>query len=99
MGGWGGTYYQLTDNQEVQGDQAQFEIVYGTDSSIKIGLIKEPLKDSRLAAEAKLRSLFPLSNQDLCKLDVFVSVPAMVNDTFAGGNLGLSFCSGAVKLP
>lgn len=94
-----GTYYQLTDNQETQGDNAQFEIIYGTDSSIKIGLVKEPLKDSRLAAEVVLRKLFPLSDQELCKLDVFVSVPAMVNETFAGNNLGLSFCVGAMKLP
>ena len=94
-----GTYYQLTNNQETLGSEAQFEIVYGTDNSIQIGLTKEPLKQSRLAAEKQLRVFFPLADEQLCKLNVFLGVPAQVNETFAGQNLGLSFCPGAVKLP
>lgn len=95
----GGTYYQLTENQDTQGDQAQFEIVYGTDSSIQIGLTKEPLGQARLAAEKQLRTFFPLTNEQLCSLDVYLGVPAQVNETYAGKNLGLSFCPNAVKLP
>lgn len=94
-----GTYYHLTDNQDTQGEQAQFEIQYGTDNSITIVLLKEPLGSSRFAAENSLRSFFPLSDEALCKLDVFVSVPTSINETFAGHNLGLSFCPGATKLP
>ncbi len=94
-----GTYYHLTDNQTTQGPEAQFEIQYGTDNSITIVLLKEPLKAARLAAENSLRTFFPLPDEALCKLDVFVSVPASVNETFAGNNLGLSFCQSGTRLP
>lgn len=94
-----GTYYQLTRNIETQGADAQFDIQYGTDNSIQIVLVKEPLKDARLAAEASLRTFFPLANDQLCALNIDVGVPVKVNDVFSGKNLGLSFCPGAVKLP
>lgn len=94
-----GTYYHLTNNIDTEGDAAQFEIQYGTDNSISIVLVKEPLGASRLAAEKTLRTFFPLPDASLCKLDVFVAVPAGVNEAFAGQNLGLSFCPGATTLP
>lgn len=93
------TYYYLTSNQQAQKSNAEFDIVYGTDSSISITLLKEPLGEARLAAELALRKFFPLSNTQLCDLDITVAVPVDVNERYPGANLGLSFCPGAVTLP
>lgn len=93
-----GTYYYLTNNQETQ-DNPEFDIVYGTDYSISIALLKEPLGQSRLDAEKKVRELFPLSASQICSLDVTVSTPAAISDQYSGYNLGLSFCQGSVALP
>jgi hypothetical protein len=95
----GNTFYFITSNQETQGANAQFDIVYGTDSSISIGLLKEPLGQSRLASEAKLRQLVPLPDAQLCTLKIAVMVPYQINQFYSAENLGLSFCPGAVKLP
>ena len=94
-----GTYYELTNNQATQGSAAEYDIVYGTDSSITVSLLKEPLGQARLLAETKLRTLIPVSDAALCTLDVTVGVPYGVNQFYAGQNLGLSFCPNAVSLP
>jgi hypothetical protein len=92
-------YYDLTENQQMQGFAAQFEIVYGTDFSISIILLKEPVGQSRRAAENALRQFFPLSNEQLCSLDITVSIPLDVNELYPGVNVGPSFCPGSVRLP
>lgn len=92
-------FYFITDNQQTKGDAAEFDIVYGTDSSISIGLFKEPLGAVRFAAETELKSLLRLDNATLCTLKVSVAVPNSVNSFYSGKNLGLSFCPGATKLP
>jgi hypothetical protein len=94
-----GTFYSITNNQETQGLAAQYEITYGTDSSIAIALVKEPLSEARLAAESRLRDLLRLSDEEMCKLQVTVGVPYSTAQLFAGKNLGLSFCPGATELP
>ena len=93
------TYYALTNNQDTQGPAAKYDIIYGTDSSITVGLFKEPLGASRLEAEAELSRLLGLPNETLCTLDVTVAVPIRVNEFYSARNLGLSFCPGAVTLP
>jgi hypothetical protein len=92
-------YYYLTNNQERQGNNAEFDIEYGNDSSISIVLLKEPLGESRLAAEKSLKNLFPVSNSTLCSLKLTVAVPMSISSIYSGENLGLSFCPGAVQLP
>lgn len=92
-------FYFVTDNQETQGDNAEYDILYGTDSSITIGLLKEPLGQSRADAEAKLRSVLGIPDAQICSLKVSVQVPYSINQFYAGQNLGLSFCRGATKLP
>lgn len=93
------TYYFITNNQETMGEDAAFDIVYGTDSSISIGLFKEPLGATRLEAESALRQLLKLPTESICALYVSVAVPNSVNQFYAGKNLGLSFCPGATALP
>ena len=92
-------FYLLTNNQDVEGPAAQFEILYGTDSSITITLLKEPLGAARLAAEDTLKSFIAVSDATFCTFNVHVGVPFGVNKFYASQNLGLSFCPGATPLP
>ncbi|KND50806.1 MAG: hypothetical protein AB202_00160 [Parcubacteria bacterium C7867-007] len=94
-----GTYYYVTQNEQNEEMYPDFSIVYGSDSSLSIGIFAEPLGASRLHAEQVLKKLLGLSNSELCKLDVAVMVPVDVSETYAARDLGLSFCPGAVKLP
>lgn len=94
-----GSYYYLTQDAQGNSQATDYSIVYGTDSSLSIGLLAEPLSQARLHAEAALRKLIPVSNSELCALSFTVMVPQNVNDQYAGQNLGLSFCPGAVQLP
>lgn len=93
------SYHYVTYNQDYTPVDPAYGIVYGTDGSLSIGIFAEPLGASRLKAEARLRQLLSLSDAQLCSLTVQVSVPASVNETLAGRNLGLSFCPGAAPLP
>ena len=74
-------------------------IEYGTDNSISIGLAKKPLRVTRLKAEKALRTFFPLSDADLCSLNITVVTPGKFDAKYGSENLGLSFCPGAVRLP
>ncbi len=94
-----GTYYYVTEDQDQNYQYTDFNIVYGNDSTFAIGLLAEPLGAARLHAEDKLRTLTGLSGDQLCKLNVTVMASPRVNDTYAGVNLGLSFCPGATALP
>lgn len=94
----GGPYYYLIPDP-LDGTLA-YQISYGQgDSKITIGLFKEPLGQTRLSAEEKLRTFFPLTNDELCALQIEVLVPVGVNSFYAGKNLGLSFCPNSVVLP
>jgi hypothetical protein len=94
-----GTYYHVTENANRDEMYQDFSIVYGTDSSISVGLLAEPLGAARMHAEATLRKLLQLTDDQICALDVSVMVPASVSDVYAAEDVGLSFCPGAVKLP
>lgn len=79
---------------------SDFQILfYPQNSGILISLLAEPLGAVRLAAEDALRAKLGLSDSQLCRLTVDVMTPGDVNFTYAGRNLGLSFCPGAVTLP
>lgn len=95
----GQTFYVLTTDDAVPGaSNAPYSILYGTDGSITISLLESPLQETRKDAEEALKTFFPLSNNTLCSLDVLVGVPYNVNTSYAGSNLGLSFCPGSVQL-
>lgn len=79
---------------------SSFQIVYfPQDSGFIVTLNKEPLGEARRAAEDALRARLGLSNEDLCKLRADVGTTYSVSSAYAGKNLGLSFCPGAVTLP
>jgi len=64
-----------------------------------IELLKEPIGETRSAAEQFLISNLSISQDQMCQLNYMVSVPDRVNSRYAGRNLGFSFCPGATKLP
>lgn len=80
--------------------EGDFDILYYPDqSAFSITLLKEPLGQTRLAAEQALRAALKLKDAQLCKLSADVGTIGSVNQAYAGRNLGLSFCPGSVKLP
>jgi hypothetical protein len=94
-----GSYYYVTEDAEGNDMVSDYSIVYGTDSSVSIGLLAEPIGEARRHAEAQLRKLIPVTDQELCSLYITVMVAPDVNEDYSATNLGLSFCPGAVKLP
>lgn len=87
--------YQVGGN-----DDDVFQILYyPNDAGFLISLLAEPIGENRLKAEAALRGKLQLPDAELCKLRVEVATSIHVNEAYAGQNLGLSFCAGAVRLP
>lgn len=86
---------------QVSGDaESSFQILYfPRDSGFIVALNAEPLGETRLAAERALREALRLSDNELCKMRADVGTDYSVSRTYAGKNLGLSFCPGAVVLP
>jgi hypothetical protein len=79
---------------------SDFQILYFPQNfGILISLLTEPIGTVRLTAESALRAKLGLSDSQLCKLIIDVGTTADVNSTYAGRNLGLSFCPGSVTLP
>lgn len=88
-----GDYFNLVDSNK-GGD---FGIQYTSgDTSFQIILQGQHLGRGRHEAEHTLRTLTGLSNSALCTLRIAVGAPAP--SSYAGKELGLSFCPGAVWL-
>lgn len=64
-----------------------------------IALEKEPLGQTRVAAENFLLGTLGISESQLCSLNYYIGTDVHTNSFYAGKNLGFSFCSGATKLP
>jgi len=87
------------DITQTRASSTPYRIVYmARDQSFTIGLYTEPLRETRLAAEAELQQLLGISNVDMCRIKHVVLVPIDVNEFYSGQNLGFSFCPGAIKL-
>ena len=72
---------------------------FGSQAQFLVALLAEPLGASRLAAEAELKASLSLSEGEICMLDAQVWTNDSVNATYAGRDLGLTFCPGATPLP
>lgn len=64
-----------------------------------IELLQEPLGEVRSLAEQYTARRLGISPSDLCRLNYTIGTSARVNTTYAGRNLGFSFCPGATVLP
>jgi cytoskeletal protein RodZ len=98
--------YVPSQGYQVAGsDTGNFQVLYfsaknGGTEEFLISILSEPIGANRLAAEKELQQKTGLTNDQMCQLsDVEVYVDSGVNDSYAGRNLGLSFCPGATKLP
>jgi hypothetical protein len=81
-------------------DESAYQILYFPENSgFLISLLKEPLGENRRHAERELKAKLGLSEAELCKLQAQVATSIDVNETYAGQELGLSFCVGAIELP
>lgn len=67
-------------------------------SYFNIALLAEPIDEARTEAEAYLQKQLGITPGQMCQLKYMVSVPVRVNQTYAGQNLGFSFCPGATPL-
>lgn len=93
------TFAYVTQSLEGVEEDPRYGIVYGNDGSLVVGLYAEPWSTTRLAAEAKLRTLMPLPDPILCALPIEVTVPDTIENIYTGKQLGLSFCPNALDLP
>ena len=92
------TYVYVTQDDTLTEADPAYGIVYGSDSSITIGLLTAPLKESRQRAELKLRELLPVPDVVLCALPIKVVAADTMGTMYGGKNLGLSFCNGSTAL-
>ena len=80
-------------------DIETYDIFYHSDSNVvTVMLYKEPLYQTRLIAEARLREVLPYTDGQLCQMPIKVLTNAYVNPAYTGISLGLSFCPGSNTL-
>jgi uncharacterized membrane protein YdfJ with MMPL/SSD domain len=92
--------YYLSGLFTLSNKNPPYSIEYVTSNqSFTIGLWTEPLKQTRQAAEQDLMSKLGITQQEMCQLRYYVSVPYSISPIYEGKNLGFSFCPGAVNLP
>ena len=77
-------------------ESSPYVITYiAQDKSFTISLFKEPIGETRKAAETELLSKLGISEAAACNLRYVVLTPWWVNSFYSGKNLGFSFCPGA----
>jgi len=83
------------------GGEAPYSIVFfSEEGSVVIGLTREPLGEARRRAEEYLMETLGIGEEEMCVLNYYIGTTVHVNETYGSmGNLGFSFCPGAVKLP
>lgn len=79
--------------------EAGFSIAYlETEKSFAVDIWKQPLNEYRKQAGQYLIALLKISEEEACKLNVYVGTTYDVDPTLSGKNLGLSFCPDAIPL-
>lgn len=81
---------------EVAGVNIIYNVNYG---AFTVALLEEPLSEARVRAERFLLTTLALTEPELCTLNYYVGTDDDVNESYAGMNLGFSFCPGATVLP
>ena len=92
--------YCLPDIKCTAATTTDFNISYDSiEKGFTVALLTEPIGKARIKAEDFLRTRLGITNDELCRLKVYVGTTYWINEKYAAGNLGLSFCSGATQLP
>jgi hypothetical protein len=68
------------------------------EGSFAISLESFPLSAAREIASQDLLRLLNISPEQACTINVYIGVAVVVDETFGGQNLGLSYCPNAVEL-
>lgn len=77
-----------------------FSVFYDSDTqAFTVGLLAEPLGQSRKEAEQFLLKTLGITQSQLCMTSYYVGTTYEVNPLYDAGNLGFSFCPGATQLP
>ncbi|MEA2701513.1 MAG: hypothetical protein QOE22_222 [Candidatus Parcubacteria bacterium] len=95
-------YYHIGYQPEYNPDSPgpPYLITYTKETGyFNIVLLSEPIGETRRAAEQFLKARLGLSEDEMCSINYSLGAPVWVNSTFAGVELGFSFCPGAVPLP
>lgn len=95
-----GKYYAVY-GPEYSPEGFTFAITYSEPASeFLVTLTSEPIGAARKEAERYLKGMLTLTAEELCGLNIAVTVTPIVNEAYSQyENLGLSFCPGAVALP
>lgn len=95
-----GKYYSVY-GPEYSSEGFTFAITYSEPASeFLVTLIAEPIGSARLEAERYLRGMLMLTDEELCSLNIAITVTPNINEAYSQyENLGLSFCPRAVQLP
>ena len=76
-----------------------YEIYYYPERAfLLVSIQSEPVGVARELAEEDLLKILTVPRDELCKLNISVSVPWLVSERYGGRELGLSFCPGSVQL-
>ncbi len=78
----------------------EYAISYNSSTQFfTIALEQEPIGQARRDAEQALQQALGISSSQLCNLNYYLGTDDHTNSTYAGKNLGFSFCPGATLLP
>ena len=78
----------------------RFHVLYYEPAGrLVVSLLREPLGEARLAAEAYVQNTLELSASEMCTMNARVLTNTYVSSFYANQELGFSFCPSAVLLP
>ncbi len=81
-------------------ETADFTVKYDDNAkAFAVGIATEPIGEVRRRAEEFLAKKLGLTEDQMCALNYYVGTTYWVNETYAGVNLGWSYCPGATPLP
>ena len=74
-------------------DTSQYTLIYfPAESAFLITLNDSNVHTARAVAEFELVDILGISQQDLCRLAIFITIPFDVSETYGGKSYSLSFC-------
>ena len=65
---------------------------YPKGAVFRVSINKEPVEANRRAAEKRLLEILGVSQDQACKLNVYVGISKDIDESYAGVNVGLTFC-------
>lgn len=93
-----GSNVYVSDERQL-GNDIGFSVAYfEEDGSFAISITGAPLAEHHQKASHYLLETLQISEEEACKLNVYVGVTYDIDPNLSGKNFGLSFCPGSVQL-